>query len=86
MFVNIPAFVYKSLLGYLCSLYGAYSMDVAATSFFGMKLDSQKDPNNLFVKYAKEGFEMGVFNFKILVGRKSQLSYTFLPASIVYIT
>lgn len=86
MFVNILIFAYTSLLGYLCSLFGAYSMDVSATSFFGMKIDSQKDPNNLFVKYAKEGFAMGFFNLKILVGRKSHFSSAFLHTLIFDIT
>ncbi|XP_055345482.1 cytochrome P450 3A24-like isoform X2 [Paramacrobiotus metropolitanus] len=42
-------------------LYGRVTMDVIASTFFGMKIDSQNDVNNEFVKNAKKGFE---FNFK----------------------
>lgn len=49
-------------------LYGAYSMDAVASTFFGMQIDSQKDPSNPFVKYAKEAFDMGITNLKLLIG------------------
>ena len=35
-------------------LCGAYTMDVISSTAFGIEVDSQKDPNNTFVKYAKE--------------------------------
>lgn len=34
--------------------FGAYTMDVIASLGFGMDIDSQTNPDNLFVKYAKE--------------------------------
>lgn len=37
-----------------CRLCGAYTMDVISSTAFGIEVDSQKDPNNTFVKYAKE--------------------------------
>ncbi|CAL1283434.1 unnamed protein product [Larinioides sclopetarius] len=40
-------------------IYGAYSMDVIASSAFSTKLDSHNDPDNRFVQVAK-----GVFNQK----------------------
>lgn len=55
---------------YFWSLYGAYSLDAVASAFFGMQIDSQKDPNNPFVKYAKEAFDMGLTNPKLVIGRK----------------
>ena len=41
-----------------CSLYGAFTMDVIARCGFGLKLDSQKNKDDPFVKNAKK-----LFNF-----------------------
>lgn len=49
----IPLF----LIQYLhpcCRLCGAFTMDVIASTSFGIEVDSQKDPNNRFVHFAKE--------------------------------
>lgn len=49
------------------SLYGSYSMDVVASTFFGLKVDSQKNPDDPFVKHAKQCFEASIFSFRILI-------------------
>ncbi|KAJ8019999.1 Cytochrome P450 3A24 [Holothuria leucospilota] len=49
------------------SLYGSYSMDVVATTFFGMQIDSQKNPDDPFVKHAKEAFNFGIFSVKCML-------------------
>ncbi|XP_055939927.1 cytochrome P450 3A21-like [Argiope bruennichi] len=36
--------------------YGAFTLDVIASSAFSTKLDSHKDPNNKFVRAARQGF------------------------------
>lgn len=43
---------------------GGYTMDVIASTGFGIQVDSQKDKNNDFVKYAKKAFD---FNFSLLL-------------------
>lgn len=43
-------------------IYGAFTMDVIASSAFSTKLDSHNDPQNKFVQTAKKGFS---FNFSI---------------------
>ena len=41
----------------LCfSIMGAFTMDVIASSAFGLDIDSQKDPDNLFISYGKKLF------------------------------
>lgn len=48
------------------SLYGSYSMDVIASTFFGLKVNSQKNPNDPFVKNAKKCFEGSFFSIRLL--------------------
>ncbi|GIY47674.1 cytochrome P450 3A21 [Caerostris extrusa] len=44
-------------------LYGAFTMDVIASSAFSTKLDSHNDPQNKFVQSAKKGFSTN-FSFR----------------------
>lgn len=37
-------------------IYGAFTMDVIASSAFSTKIDSHNDPNNKFVATAREAF------------------------------
>ena len=39
-----------------------FTMDVIASTAFGLKIDSQKDKNNQFLKMAKKIFEFSIFN------------------------
>lgn len=48
-------------------LCGAYTMDVIASTAFGIEVDSQKEPNNTFVKYAKESSFAKIFKVKIML-------------------
>ncbi|PIK39987.1 putative cytochrome P450 3A24 [Apostichopus japonicus] len=48
-------------------LYGAFSLDVVANTFFGMQIDSQRNPNDPFVKMAKEAFSISIYNPKVLL-------------------
>jgi cytochrome P450 len=41
-------------------LYGAFTMDVIASSAFSTKIDSHNDPDNQFVKYAKDVFNQPI--------------------------
>ena len=45
-------------------------MDVIARTAFGLKVDSQKDKNNKFVRMAKKMFEFGFLNPLIVLGCK----------------
>ncbi|XP_048762827.2 cytochrome P450 3A24-like isoform X2 [Ostrea edulis] len=45
-------------------VFGRFTMDVIASLGFGMEIDSQTDPNNAFVRYAKELFNV---NFSLLL-------------------
>lgn len=44
--------------------FGNYTMDVIASLGFGMDIDCQTNPENTFVKYAKE---LITFNFRIIL-------------------
>ena len=54
---------------------GLYTMDVIASTAFGLKIDSQKDKNNQFVKMAKKIFEVSFTNPFLLIA--SRYTYTF---------
>ncbi|KAG8170753.1 hypothetical protein JTE90_029357, partial [Oedothorax gibbosus] len=41
-------------------LYGAFTMDVIASSAFSTKIDSHNDPDNQFVKHAKDVFSQPI--------------------------
>ncbi|XP_061165934.1 cytochrome P450 3A9-like [Saccostrea echinata] len=47
-------------------VFGSYTMDVIASLGFGMEIDSQTNPDNKFVKYAKELFEVDISLLAIL--------------------
>ena len=42
-------------------------MDVIASTAFGLKIDSQKDKNNQFVKMAKKLFEFSLLHPLVLI-------------------
>lgn len=44
-------------------------MDVIASLGFGMDIDSQTNPDNLFVKYAKELLNFSLSPLTILLGK-----------------
>ncbi|XP_071822490.1 cytochrome P450 3A24-like [Apostichopus japonicus] len=49
-------------------LFGCYSLEVVASVFFGLQIDSQSNPDNPFVKNAQKMFNVNLFNLKILLG------------------
>ena len=54
-------------------------MDVIASTAFGLKMDSQKDKNNQFVKMAKKIFDFSIFNPIFIVACK----YTVTLVSLI---
>ena len=48
-------------------LFGTVTMDVIASVFFGMKIDSQNNPDNPFVKHAKRAFVQSFWNPLLIV-------------------
>ena len=40
----------------------AFTMDTIAATAFGLELNSQKDPDNPFVKMGKKAFDFSIFN------------------------
>ncbi|XP_064619673.1 cytochrome P450 3A24-like [Lineus longissimus] len=46
---------------------GCFTMDVIASTMFGIAVDSQKDPNDEFVKHANEIFKFSLGNAKVLI-------------------
>ena len=54
-------------------------MDVIANTAFGLKIDSQKDKNNQFVKMAKKIFEFSIFNPIFIVA--CEYTYILFPFS-----
>ena len=51
-------FLFQSNFRYL----GAYTLDVIANTGFGLRVNSQKDKNNPFVKQARKAFDFGTVN------------------------
>jgi hypothetical protein len=51
----------------LTSYCGAYTMDVIASTGFGLQIDSHNDPNNPFVRYSKEIFSFNVRSRKAIL-------------------
>ena len=45
-------------------------MDVIASTAFGLKVNSQKDPNNEFVRMAKKAFEFNFFSLVFIISGK----------------
>lgn len=54
-------------------VYGNYTMDVIASLGFGMEIDSQTNPDNTFVKYAKELFTVKFTPLLILAAMSSKI-------------
>ena len=50
-----------------CSYCGAYTMDVIASTAFGIEVDSHNDPNNQFVQNGKEIFKFSFASARILI-------------------
>jgi hypothetical protein len=48
-------------------------MDVIASAFFGIKIDSQNDPNNAFTKNASEAFNFSLLNPIFIIYCKTSL-------------
>ncbi len=58
------------LFNFHCRLYGAFTMDVIARCGFGLKLDSQKNKDDPFVKNAKKLFNFSTTSpIAILAGK-----------------
>ena len=53
---------------------GGYTMDVIASTAFGIRVDSQKDRNNTFVTNAKEAFDFDLKNPVTII--RSKLLYS----------
>ena len=58
------------LLFCVFSIMGAFTMDVIASSAFGLDIDSQKDPDNLFISYGKKLFAVQLTSPWILIMSK----------------
>ena len=50
-----------------CSYCGAYTMDVIASTAFGIEIDSHNDPKNQFVQNCKEIFKFSFGSPRILI-------------------
>ncbi|CAG2220223.1 unnamed protein product [Mytilus edulis] len=50
----------------VCKYCGSFSMDVIASTAFGMDVDAQNDPDNAFIKNAKKAFSSGLKNPMLL--------------------
>ncbi|GBN31144.1 Cytochrome P450 3A13 [Araneus ventricosus] len=62
---NIKALIGKGEPIQVKRLYGAFTMDVIASSAFSTKIDSHNDPDNQFVKMARKVFS-GSINWKFI--------------------
>ncbi|VDI83243.1 Hypothetical predicted protein [Mytilus galloprovincialis] len=51
----------------VCKYCGSFSMDVIASTAFGIDVDAQNDPDNAFIKNAKKAFSSGFKNPMVLL-------------------
>lgn len=51
----------------LCRLYGPYAMDVIGSCAFGLRVNSQTNQDEPFIKYAKRIFNINVTNPAFLI-------------------
>ena len=56
------------ILTYYSRVFGAYTMDVIASTMFGLDIDSQNGPDNPFVRHAKSAFNVGLSNPFLILG------------------
>ncbi|VDI46279.1 Hypothetical predicted protein, partial [Mytilus galloprovincialis] len=50
-------------------VFGAYTMDIIASAGFGLDVDSQKNPENKFTKYAKILFDFKFSRLIVLISK-----------------
>lgn len=60
-------------------------MDIIAIIAFGIKLDSQRDPNNIFIKYAKEVNSFTFTNPGVLFASQAIIIYSIIKFSLCVI-
>lgn len=53
----------------LFMVFGAYNLDIIASDGFGLDVDSQKNPENKFTKYAKMMFDFKFSRLIILISK-----------------
>jgi len=61
-----------------CRYCGAYTMDVIASTAFGIEIDSHNDPNNQFVQNSKEIFNARLSIRVLIFGRCFLFIYLFI--------
>ena len=59
---------------------GAFTLDVIASTAFGMELDSQNDSNNPFITHAKKLFAIKLTDPLVLAIRKFYFCYLYTKA------
>lgn len=52
---------------------GAYTMDVIASTGFGLRIDSHNDPNNMFVQMANKLFDFSATNLRVFLFQTNRL-------------
>ena len=62
--------LFKLLIQFVFRYADLFTMDVIASTAFGLKIDSQKDKNNQFVQMAKKIFDFSIFNPIVIVACK----------------
>ena len=73
----------RSLFSYLfdiCSVLGCFTVDVIASTGFGVDINSHKDTNNEFLKHAKVIFADGLTSPLIIIGGKNSAEITYISA------
>lgn len=72
LFKNLERTVDRKEIFEFRAMCGAFTMDVIASTAFGLKIDSHNDPNNHFVKMARKAFD---FSFASI----NTILFLFLP-------
>lgn len=61
--------ILQELFVHLSRYCSAYTMDVIASTGFGLRIDSHNDPNNMFVQMANKLFDFSATNLRVFLFR-----------------
>ena len=64
---TIGPLVLECLILFNLRVFRGYTMDVICSTGFGLDVNSQRDPNNPFVKHAKSFFDAGVTENPLII-------------------
>ena len=59
----------------VCSYCGSYTMDVIASTGFGLQIDSHNDPKNQFVQMSNKAMEFSLKSLRVIIMCESESTW-----------